>query len=253
MRRSSGFLDLAAALIVGVALVAAPSFAVASAPAPTASRFDPSAEAAYRAALELIRQGESSEAVERLDLAIELEPHWAAPVRLRAEAFGKLADRYRPSEAFLAAQAADLERLLTLEPGIESAARQQQIATLSLQSREAREAEQKRRDLAKPALIVITLSAVTVISGALMLSFYPSTPIEEYGQKRYVYTGAAMLAVGAALAVPAITLGVLAGRQAKRDSAVRDFNVRTARPQAKLGLVPQPVPAGGGLALRLRF
>lgn len=236
-------------------MVAAPVEALAQAPAaaPGAARFDPAAEVAYTAALEHMRSGAPEEAIERLDLAIELEPNWAAPVRVRAEAFGKLADRYRPSEAFLAAQATDIERLLTLEPGVDTAARQQQLAALRLESSKARTLEHKRRNLIKPAMLMVTLSAATVVSGALLVSFIPSTTMDAYRQDQYVYTGAAMLAVGAALAVPAITLAVLAGRQGRRDSKVADFNVRTDRRHTNLAVAPQPMIGGGGMALRLRF
>lgn len=250
MRWSAGFTRI----IVAAAIVATPISALAQAPTQAAStRFDPSAEAAYTAALELMRQGEPSEAIERLDLAIELEPHWAAPVRVRAEAFAKLADRYRPSEAFLAAQATDIERLLVLEPGVDTAARQQQVASLRVESSKARTLEQKRRNLTKPAMILVTLSAVTVISGALLVSFKPSTTMDAYRQDQYVYSGVTMLAVGVALAVPAITLAVLTGRQGRRDSKVAEFNARTDRPHTNLALAPQPLIGGGGMALRLRF
>jgi hypothetical protein len=89
-----------------------------------------------------------------------------------------------------------------------------------------------------------------------MLGFIPSTSIDAYRQRHYVYAGATMLAVGVALAVPAITLGVLAGRQGKRDSALAEFNVRTDRRQAdspEIAVAPQTLPGGGGMALRLRF
>lgn len=251
MRRSAGFTRM----VVAAVIVTAPVPALAQAPvrAGAATRVAPSAEAAYKAALELMRQGEHSDAVDRLDLAIDLEPNWAAPVRARAEAFAELADRYKPSEAFLAAQAADIERLLALEPGVDTAARQQQVAALRLASSEARTLEQKRRNLTKPAMILITLTAATVISGALLVAFKPSTTMDAYRQDQYVYSGAAMMAVGAAMLVPAMTLGVMVGRQSRRDSMVTEFNTRTDRPHTNLALAPQPLLGGGGMALRLRF
>lgn len=245
---------------MSAAVVAAPLPALAAAPisgpaqeTTATGRIDPSAQAAYSEAQGLLQSGDASEAVARLDLAIEMEPNWAAPVRLRAQAFGELAERYRPSSTFLLARSADLERLLVLEPGVETAARRHEIAALLVQAREAREVEQRRRNLTKPAILVITASAALTVSGALMLSFYPSTKIDALNQRRYVYTGATMLALGVALAVPAITLGVLAGRQGKRDSALAEFNARTDRPQADIALAPQFVPGGGGMGLRLRF
>lgn len=255
MRRSTARSRWLAALVSSPVL-AAPLSVPAQQPeirvAPASAR-DPSAEAALRDAQGLLRGGDPDEAVARLDLAIELEPGWSEPLKLRAEAFGKLAERYRPGAAFLSAQAADLERLMVLEPGVETSARRQQIAVLRKQAAGAREVEQRRRDLTKPALLVITASACLTISGGLMLGFIPSTSVDALNQRRYIYAGATMLAVGVALAVPAITLGVLSGRQSKRDSALADFNVRTDRPQADIAVAPQMVPGGGGMALRLRF
>jgi len=244
---------LAALVALALALTPIAARAQAVGGQPGARPRDPSAEAAYVEAQGLMRNGDPGEAVVRLDLAIDLEPRWSAPLQLRAEAFGKLAERYRPSSTFLSAQASDLERLLVLEPGVDNSARQQQIAVLRLQARDARELEQRRRDLTRPAILVITASAAMLVSGGLMLGFIPSTTTDAYAQRRYVYSGAAMLGVGVALAVPAITLGVLAGRQGKRDSALADFNVRTDSRHASLGLAPQPIEGGGGMALRLRF
>ncbi|HEY0135340.1 MAG TPA: hypothetical protein VGB85_14750 [Nannocystis sp.] len=244
------------AVLVSVAIVAPPASALAQTPAirpAPAGAYDPSATAAYTEAQGLVRGRDYSEAVARLDLAIDLEPSWPAPVELRAEAFGALAERYAPSEAYLSAQASDLERLVALEPGPEAAGRQQQAAVLRRQAKEAREVEQKRRKLVKPAMLVITASGALIASGAFMLGFIPATSSDAYGQRRYITAGATMLALGVALAVPAITLGVLAGRQGKRDSALSDFNVRTDRPQADLAVAPQTLPGGGGMALRLRF
>ena len=56
---------------------------------------------------------------------------------------------------------------------------------------------------------------------------------------------------GVALLVPAITLGVLAGRQNRRDAAVAELDVHRRRPT--LALTPQPLRGGGGVGLRLRF
>lgn len=241
------------AVLVALALMPTAARAQTTTGQPGARPRDPSAEAAYVEAQGLMRNGDPGEAVVRLDLAIDLEPRWSAPLQLRAEAFGKLAERYRPSSTFLSAQASDLERLLVLEPGVDTAARQDRIAVLRLQARDAREVEQRRRDLTKPAILVITASAALMVSSGFMLGFIPSTTSDAYAQRRYVYSGVAMLGVGVALAVPAITLGVLAGRQGKRDSALADFNVRTDSRHASLGLAPQPIEGGGGMALRLRF
>jgi len=245
------------AALVSLAVVAAPTPSLAApAPGEPAPSRDPSAIAAHAHAQGLLRSGDDIEAVARLDLAIDLEPRWSAPLRLRAEAFAKLAERYRPGAAFLSARAIDLERLNSLEPDVDAATRAQQtaeIAMLHAQAREAREVEHRRRNLTRPAILTITASAVVTVSGGLMLGFIPATPLDAYAQRRYIYAGATMLAVGVALAVPAITLGVLAGRQGKRDSALADFNVRTDSRHAHIRLAPAVVQGGGGMALHLRF
>ncbi len=252
------------AVLVSVATVTAPASALAEDPLArdplarpgSAGSHDPSATAAYTDAQGLMRSRDFSEAVARLDLAIEMEPKWSAPLELRAEAFGELAERYQPSEAYLSAQASDLERLVVLGPGPAAAGRQQQALVLRRKAKEAREVEQRRRKLVKPAILVITASGALIASGAFMLGFIPSTSADAYGQRRYITAGATMLALGVALAVPAITLGVLAGRQGKRDSALAEFNVRTDRRHTDspdIAVAPQMVPGGGGMALRLRF
>lgn len=224
--------------------------------APTAPgrTLKPAAETAYREGQGLLQSAKYSEAVARLDLAIALEPNWGAPVRLRAEAFAALAELHAPSEAFLTAQAADVERLLVLEPGVDTAARQQTLFVLRQAATVAAKKETRRRKLHKPAIIFIALNISMLVSGALMTSFYPSQKsLDAFNHKRYVYTGAVMLGIGAAMIPGSIALGVLAGRQTKRDSAVADFNVETGRRGPVLAVAPQYVPGGGGMGLRLQF
>lgn len=211
------------------------------------------AEQAYQSALALLKAGKYEQAVEQLDIAVELDPAWSAPLKLRADTFGELARRYRPSETFLSSQAADLQRLVALEPNVDVAARQQQLAELRRQSGEARQVEARRRNMTKPALILGTTSAALIVGGVLLACFYPSTDIDAVGQRRYVYGGVAMAMVGVALAPPAIALGVLAGRQNRRDHLTREFNAYTGREQPTFSVAPRYYPGGGGLGVQLRF
>ncbi len=241
-------------------VVPAPVVPAPGVPAPVMSAAAPgvqvssAAETAYREGQASLQSAKYTEAVKKLDEAIELAPRWSAPVQLRAQAFAALAEMHAPSEAFLTAQAADVELLLTLEPGVETATRQQQLITLRTEAAEARKKETRRRKLNKPAIVYIVANATMLISGALMTSFHASEKsLDAYGVKRYVYTGAVMLGIGAAMIPGSIALGLLAGRQTKRDSAVADFNVETGRRGPQLGLAPQFVPGGGGMGLSLRF
>ena len=257
-RRSCG---LAVALTLALAgpapaLASAPAAAVGDpAAAPTSVGRDPAAAAAYTEALALVERRAYVEAIERLDLAAELEPTWSDPIRARADAFGALADRYHPSEAFMAARMADLQRLLALEPGVDDEARRREIAALRRQSGAAHRIEQRRRNLSPIALFAIIASGSLVISGAMLYGMKPNDVLKPtaYRYERRDAAGLGMLIAGALLVPLAIVLGVLAGRQARRDSALRDFNVRTGRPRATLGVTPHYVAGGGGLGLRMRF
>ena len=216
---------------------------------------DASADAAYQSGLRLIAAGQYEEAIGQLDLASELEPTWSAPVRARADAFAVLADRYHPSEAFSSARAADLQRLLALEPGVDTAARQQEIASLQKRSTAASKAEQRRRKLATPALIVIITSGTLIISGAMLYAMKPNEFLQPsaYRHEQRTRAGLIMLVTGVAMVPAAITLGVLSGRQVRRDSAVQSFNVETGRPRLAVGVAPQVLHGGGGAGLSLRF
>lgn len=214
----------------------------------------PAAETALREGQALMQSAKYVDAVVKLDLAIELEPSWSAPVRLRAEAFGALAERYAPSEAFLTSQAEDIERLLALEPGVEVATRHEKLLELRREAADANRKETRRRNMNKPMIIYIVANASMLISGALMTSFYAAgLTLDATGQKNYVYTGAAMLGVGAAMLPGSIALGVLAGRQVKRDSAVEELNAETGRKGPRIGVAPQFTPGGAGMGLSLRF
>lgn len=197
------------------------------------------AEQAYQEAQRLVAAGKYNEAVVQLDMATELDPAWSAPVALRAETFGKLALRYSPSEALLSAQAADLQRLLALEPNVEVAQRSQQLIAIRANSQEAQRKEARRRKMVKPALLVGSLGVALIVGGAFLAAgVYPSTDIDAFRQRGMVYGGIVMTAVGVAVAPVAISLGVLAGKQARRDQATRELNAYTGRPQPTLGLSP---------------
>lgn len=212
------------------------------------------AEQAYQEAQRLVAASKYNEAVVQLDMATELDPAWSPPVALRAETFGTLALRYSPSEAFLSAQAADLQRLLALEPNVEVVQRSQQLIALRKRSEEAQRKEARRRKMVKPALIVGSFSLALIIGGTFLAAgVYPSTEPDALHQRSMVYGGVAMLSVGVAMAPAAISLGVLAGKQARRDQAARELNAYTGRTQPVLGMSPRIYPGGGGMGLSLRF
>jgi hypothetical protein len=253
MRTRNGTRCLALSLSL---LSAAPMSASAAEPlAASPQRRAPAALEAYAQAQKLVKDGELAVAVDQLDLATELEPEWAEPVRLRAEIFGTLADRHHPSEIFTSARAADLQRLLVLEPGVDTAARQHELASLRKQTEHAHKVEARRRKLMTPALIGMTASVALVISGAMLYSMKPNDFLKPsaYRYENRDAAGLGMLIAGAIVLPPAIVLCVLAGKQARRDSAARDFNVETRRPRATVGLTPQYVHSGGGMGVKLRF
>lgn len=243
------------ALSLTLSLVAPATATAAPVGPPNPATRPPAAEAAYSAAVVLVGQKEYDRAVQKLDIAAELAPEWSTPVRLRAEVFARLAERYRPSETFMLARAADLQRLVALEPGVDTEARLNEIAALRQQSAAAAKLEQRRRKLSTPALIFGTATVSLVIAGAMLYGMKPTEflkPTALHYQRRDAI-GLGIMIAGLALVPPAIVLGVIAGRQARRDSAARDFSVETGRPRATIGMSPQFVPGGGGMGLSMRF
>ncbi|MDC0669398.1 hypothetical protein [Nannocystis radixulma] len=238
---------------VGPAPATTPATPTTSDASPTGRK--PAATAAFALAKDLIQQQRYDEAVEQLDLASDLEPTWSEPVRVRADVFATLADKYRPSEAHTASRAADLQRLLVLEPGVDTQARQQEIAELQQQSKRAGEVEARRRKLLTPAFLVIFSSAGLLIAGTLLYSMKPNDFLKATAW-RYEHrddAGLGMLIAGAILVPPAIVLGVLAARQSRRDSALRQFNTTTHRPRRDFSVAPQALRGGAGLGFALRF
>jgi hypothetical protein len=226
-----------------------------SSTAPEPAARNPSAEAAYAEAVELMKQGKLPQAIGKADLAAELEPTWSEPVRLRAEAFAALTERYEPSAAFTSAHAAELERLLVLEPGIDVEARQRQVSALRQQGLEAHEIEQRRRRLNVPAFMVIIAATGLFVSGAMLYSMKPRETLVStaYREERRDRAGIVLMTAGGVLIPPAIVLGVLSARQTRRDAAVRDLEIETGRARARLRIGPQFVRGGGGAGLTLRF
>lgn len=236
--------------LVTILIAAAPAHAAAPPPTP-AQHARASAEKAYGEAERQLQAGAVGEGVALLDVASELDPQWSAPVRLRAETFAALSRRHGANAALLQAEAADRERLLVLEPGTQTDAQRQTLAELRARVTATRKLDQRRRGLTKPALLVGTLSGSLMLGGALMFGMLPSAELETRGQRPNFYGAIAMLSTGVALAIPAITLAVLAGRQNRRDAAVAELDVHRRRPT--LALTPQPIRSGGGVGLRLRF
>lgn len=223
--------------------------------APEPGARTPAADAAYAEAVELLKKGKHSQAIAKADLAAELDPTWSEPVQLRAEAFAALALRYEPSAAFTSAHAAELEHLLVREPGVDVEARQRQAAALRQQALEAHELEERRRRLDLPAFMVIICAAGLFASGAMLYSMKPRELLaaSAYREERRDRAGIVLMTAGGLLIPPAIVLGVLSGRQTRRDAAVRDLEIETGRKRARLGIGPQFVRGGGGAGLTLRF
>jgi hypothetical protein len=243
------------ALVSALALTGTPVAWASSPSSAVGEARNPTAVAAYEDALELVRTRDYDEAIAKLDEASELEPTWSDPVRVRADAFGELAARHKPSAVFTAARADELERLVVLEPGVDAAARKHEIATLRQRSKSAEVKEQRRRKLMAPAAVFITLSAGFMLAGVLLHSMKPTREALQpgaYRQERRDRAGITLMVAGGALAPVAITLGVLAFRQAKRDSRVRDYEVTTRR-RSSLAIAPQLLRRGGGLAMAMRF
>ena len=192
---------------------------------------DATATSAYADAQQLVEQKRYDEAIVKLDIASKLEPTWADPVKLRAKVFAALAEKHRPNSAFTSAQALELQRLLELEPGVDTERRKNEIAALQLQSQRAAEIEQRRRKLAVPAIIVAMSSIGLFAAGAMLYGMKPREAIlaGTYRQERRDKAGIALMSMGAIVAPAAIVLAVLAGKQSRRDAAVRDFRVETDR------------------------
>ncbi len=233
------------------------AFSHAFAWAPSAAAAPKSnAVVAYEAGVELVRAKDYDEAIAKFDYAAELEPSWSAPVKARADVFATLAEQNRPSAAFTAARADDLERLVVIEPGVDTAARKHEIAALRQQSAAAAKKEAKRRKLMAPAAVTITLSAGFLVAGVLLYSMKPTRDALQpgaYRQERRDDAGIAMMAIGGALAPAAIALGVLAFRQSKHDSRRNDYEATTGRGRPRLAVAPSFHRNGGGLALALTF
>ena len=122
------------------------------------------------------------------------------------------------------------------------------VAVALLAADAPREADAKpRRDLAPAAIIVGTIAGGTLLAGVLLYSMTPRPFLEPtaYRQHRRDNAGIALMAIGGALVIPAITLGVLAHRQARAE--------RADRTKAVLSLSPHFARGGGGAGLRVQF
>ena len=152
-------------------------------------------------------------------------------------------------------QPTEIERLLVLEPGVDVEARQRQVDVLRQQALEAHELEQRRRRLTLPAYMIIIAATGLFVSGAMLYGMKPREllAVNAYRQERRDRAGIVLMVAGGVLIPPAIVLGVLSARQTRRDAAVRDLEIETGRPRARLGIGPQFVRSGGGAGLTLRF
>jgi uncharacterized membrane protein YidH (DUF202 family) len=157
---------------------------------------------------------------------------------------------------FTDARADELERLVVLEPGVDTAARQHEIAELRRRADSAADKEAKRRKLMAPAAVTITLSAGFLVAGVLLYSMKPTRDALQpgaYRQERRDRAGITLMAIGGALAPAAIALGILAFRQSKHDSRRRDYEATTGRGRPSFAIAPTLHRKGGGVALALTF
>jgi hypothetical protein len=245
-------------LAFAVALALASGEARASEPTASTSTTarNEAAVAAYDEGVALAQAREYDEAIAKLDYASELEPQWSAPVRARADVYATLAKKNKPSARFTAARADELERLVALEPGVETAARKHEIADLRVRAAKAAKAEARRRKLMAPAAVMITSSVGFLLAGVLLHSMKPTREALQpgaYRQERRDRAGIALMAIGGILTPPAIALGVLAFRQARHDGVVRDHDAITRRRPVDVAVAPQMLRKGGGLGISLRF
>jgi hypothetical protein len=104
-----------------------------------------------------------------------------------------------------------------------------------------------RRNLTPAAIIVGTFAGGTLLAGVLLYSMTPRPFLQPnaYRQYRRDRAGIALMAIGGALVIPTVVLGVLAHRQEREE--------RAARNAAVLSLAPQLGTRGGGAALQLEF
>ena len=95
----------------------------------------------------------------------------------------------------------------------------------------------------------------TIAATAMLYGMKPREllAVNAYRQERRDRAGIVLMVAGGVLIPPAIVLGVLSARQTRRDAAVRDLEIETGRPRARLGIGPQFVRSGGGAGLTLRF
>src|SRR5262245_55383957 len=95
----------------------APAIPPTAAPVPpTAPEIDERSRLEFDNAVALGRAGSHEEAVAKINLALARRPSWAEAYRLRAGLYAGLSLTYKPGARFLAAQQADLEKYLELNP-----------------------------------------------------------------------------------------------------------------------------------------
>lgn len=102
------------------------------------------------------------------------------------------------------------------------------------------------RDLTPAAIIVGTIAGTTLLAGVLLYSMKtrPFLDPTAYRQYRRNQAGIALMAIGGAIVIPAVVLGVLAHRQERDERAARSAAVLSVVPDVGRGR------AGAGLALR---
>lgn len=226
-----------AALASGLAAAPLPARAE-----PPAALVDAGAASLIRAAREKIDVGDDETALRMLGEAILADPEALEAYRLRAEVSGRLADRYSPGSAFRLKQADDLEHALALGPGDpQDGAQIQQIQQIHADAVQAARQEARRRKLLPASMSLGILGGgATLASTTLLVLANTNVGNQRTVDVMNAYNGA-ILGVGVALLTTAITFGVVARRQYRRDQKAFDlFQPRYAgrwRPRLGAGLV----------------
>lgn len=241
-KRRSGWARLLGAVLVpcvALAPVSARSEPPPALPAPELGAANPPSPLLGEAQRQIL-SGDDEAAMRTLTEVIIADPEAAEAYRLRAEVSGRLAAKYSPGSVFRLKQADDLEHVLALRP---SPAHDGEVALQLQQAHadavEAAKQEERRRRLMPAAMSLgIFGGGATLASTTLLVLANTNVGNPHTVQVMNMYSGT-FLGIGVALLATAITFGVVARRQYRRDQKALDlFEPRYAkrwRPQIGAG------------------